>query len=346
MIAKLQEQLSVTLPEDFTVRGATLDDVEPSLEMYNLWSQSVIGQDEITDAEAIRNEWVSPGFDPAGDIRLVFAPDGTLVGYIEAWTTAKPPVHPWIWGRVHPDYSGLDIGTFMLQWAENRAMKALDTLAPDLRFAPRVGIYHQATESQKLFEDMGYGYIRSFYEMLIEMDSIPPEPIWPKGLTIRTYNPETDAEAVYRADEEAFQDHFGYVETPFEEGFERFKQLMTGHKDFDPSLWYLAMEGDEIAGICLCRPHAYDDPDIGYISTLGVRRPWRKRGLGLAFLQHAFGEFYRRGKRKVSLGVDADNLTGALRLYEKAGMHIHLQTDTFEKEIRPGKEISVQSLGD
>jgi len=346
MIAILQEQLSVTLPEGFTVRGATLDDVEPSLEMFNLWSQSIIGQDEITDAEAIRNEWVSPGFDPARDIRLVFAPNGTLVGYIEAWTTAKPPVHPWIWGRVHPDYSGLGIGTFMLQWAEQRAMKALETLASDLRFAPRVGIYHQATESQKLFEDMGYAYIRSFYEMLIEMDSIPPKPLWPEGITIRTYNPQTDAEAVYRADEEAFQDHFGYVEAPFEEGFERFMQLMTGHKDFDPSLWYLAMEGNEIAGICLCRPHAYDDPDIGYVSTLGVRRPWRKRGLGLAFLQHAFGEFYRRGKRKVSLGVDADNLTGALRLYEKAGMHIHLQTDTFEKEIRPGKEISVQSLGD
>ena len=64
--------------------------------------------------KSIRNDWVSPGFDPAEDIRLVFAPDGTLVGYIEAWTTAKPPVHPWIWGRVHPDYSGNGIGTFWM----------------------------------------------------------------------------------------------------------------------------------------------------------------------------------------------------------------------------------------
>ena len=250
-------------------------------------------------------------------------------------------MHPWIWGRVHPDYSGNGIGTFMLQWAEQRAMKALDGLAPDLRFAPRVGIYHQATESQKLFEDMGYGYIRSFYEMLIEMDSIPPEPLWPEGITIRTYNPETDAEAVYRADEDVFQDHFGYVEQPFEEGFERFIHMMTGHNEFDPSLWYLAMEsapqgyGNEIAGICLCRPYAYDNPDIGYVSSLGVRRSWRKRGLGLAFLQHAFGEFYRRGKRKVSLGVDAENLTGALRLYEKAGMHIPSNPIPLKKKFAP-----------
>ena len=85
---------------------------------------------------------------------------------------------------------------------------------------------------------------------------------------------------------------------------------------------------------------------MGYVNDLGVRRAWRKRGLGLAFLQHAFGEFYRRGYRKVGLGVDAQNLTGALNLYRKAGMHIHQQFDMYEKEIRPGKEISVQSLSD
>ena len=59
---------------------------------------------------------------------------------------------------------------------------------------------------------------------------------------------------------------------------------------------------------------------MGWVGTLGVRRPWRKRGIGLALLRHSFNEFYRRGKRKVGLGVDAQNLTGALRLYESAGM--------------------------
>lgn len=346
MTTKLDEQTKVALPEGFTLRGATLEDVDASLEMYNLWAQKVIGEDEVSDPEDLRNQWVSPGFNPAEDIRLIFAPDGTLAGYIEVWTTAKPPVHPWIWGRVHPDYSGKGFGTFLMQWAEQHAMKALDGLAPDLRFAPQVGIYHQAKDALKLFEDMGYGYLRSYYDMLIKMDSTPPAPLWPEGITIRGYNPETDAEAVYRADEDSFRDHFGFVEEPFEEGLARFKHFMTGHKDFDPSLWYLAMTGDEIAGICLCRPHSYEDRNVGYISSLGVRRPWRKRGLGLAFLQHAFGEFYQRGKRKVGLGVDAESLTGALRLYEKAGMHVHKQFDIFEKEIRPGVEISVQSLGD
>lgn len=346
MATLFAKELDIVLPKDYTVRGATLDDVEASIEMYNLWSQKVIGEDEITNAEAIRNEWKSPGFDPGEDIRLVFAPEGTLVGYIEAWTSAKPPVHPWLWGRSHPDFSGLGIGTWMLDWAEKRSLKALDELDPKLRFAPHVGIYEQAKDSQKLFADFGYQHIRSSYTMLIEMEEAPPPPAWPEGFSIRTYNPDTDTKAVYLADQDAFRDHFGFVEEPFEEGFERFKHYMTGSKDFDPSLWFLARDGDEVAGICLCRPQAHEDPDMGHVSSLGVRRPWRKRGLGLAFLQHAFGEFYRRGKRKVNLGVDAENLTGALRLYKKAGMHIDKQFNIYEKEIRPGLEISVQSLGD
>jgi mycothiol synthase len=342
----LEEQAETTLPEGFTVRGATLDDVEASLEMYNRWAQKVIGEDEINDADAIRNEWRSPGFDPAEDIRLVFDPDDRLVGYIEVWLTAKPPVHPWIWGRVDPDYSDLGIGTWMLNWAENHARRALPELSPELRFAPRVGIYRQAEDSKRLFEDLGYRYLRSSYRMMIGLSEPPPAPIWPEGIKVRTYDPERDLEAVYRADTDIFRDHFGFVEEPYQEGLERFKHFLTGYEGFDPSLWYLAMDGEELAGICLCRPHAYDDPELGYVNSLGVRRPWRKRGLGLGFLRHAFGEFYRRGVRKVGLGVDAENLTGALRLYEKAGMHVHMAFDTYEQELRPGVEISVQSLED
>jgi len=339
-----QEQLVVSLPDGFTVRGATLEDLEPALELYNRWAQSVIHENEITDTEAVRNEWVSPGFDPADNIHLVFAPEGEMVGYVEVWTTAKPPIHPWIWGRVDPRYEGLGIGTYLLTWAEERAKKALDEVPAEFRFAPRVGTFQQAEGSKSLFENMGYQRIRTSYNMRINMDVPPPAPVWPNGINIRIYNPETDLEAVYRADMEAFRDHFGYVEAPFEQGLERFKHFMTGYEGFDPSLWFLAMHGDEIAGVCLCRKEAYDNPEVGFVNSLGVRRPWRKRGIGLALLLHAFGEFHRRGKRKAGLGVDAENLTGALRLYENAGMHVHRASDLFEKEMRPGKEISVQSL--
>ena len=342
---KTMEKSKIELPKGFTIRGANLNDVEPALKLFNTWSQAVIHQDDITDAGAIRNEWVSPGFDPARDIRLVFSPNGTMVGYIEVWTTNKPPVHPWLWGRVHPDFGGLGIGTWLLQWAEEHACRVLDELPTDLRFAPRVGIYRPATEAKKLFEDMGYKQIRSSYNMQINMEEIPHAPFWADGITLKIFNPETDTEAVYNADNESFRDHFGHIESPYEEGLARFKHFMMG-EGFDSSLWFLAMDGGEIAGISLCRPKSYDDPEMGYVNILAVRRAWRKRGIGLALLQHSFGEFYRRGKRKVGLGVDAENLTGALRLYEKAGMHVHLAFDLFEKTVRSGREISVESLSE
>jgi ribosomal protein S18 acetylase RimI-like enzyme len=180
--------------------------------------------------------------------------------------------------------------------------------------------------------------------MRIDMDTPPVVPEWPAGITLHTYNPETDLEAVYRAVNDSFRDHYGHIDMPFEEGLKRFKHFMTGYEGFDPTLWFIAMDGNDVAGVCLCREKSYDNPEVGYINTLGVLRPWRKRGIGLALLRHSFSELYRRGKRKAGLGVDAQNLTGALRLYENAGMHVHQAFDRYEKEFRPGKEISVQSL--
>jgi GNAT superfamily N-acetyltransferase len=344
MITNLETQITSTLPEGFTVRGATEADLEAAMLLFNRWSQSVIQQNEVSIAEPLLNEWRSPGFDPAQDIRLVFAPDGRMAGYIEVWKTAKPPVHPWMWGRVDPDFEGLGIGTWLLGWAEQHACLALEQLPPELRFAPRVGTYRAAHRSSQLFKDLGYTYNRSSYVMRIEMETPPAAPIWPEGIHLRTFNPETDMEAVYQAEVDAFRDHFGFVEEPYDEGLARFKHLETGYEGFDPSLFFLAMEAGQIAGFSLCPPCSYEDYSLGWVGTLGVRRPWRKRGLGLALLQHSFAEFYRRGKRKVGLGVDADSLTGALRLYEKAGMHIHQAFDLYERELRPGMEIRVESL--
>lgn len=346
MNALVQKENILELPEGFTARGATMNDIEPSNALISRWSRSVLGWDESATVEGVRVEWTSPGFDPAEDIRLVFAPNGEMAGYIEVWTNGKPPVHPWIWGRVDPSYENKGIGSWMLHWAEDRAMQVFPHLPAELRFAPCLGIWRPAEKSKKLFEDFGYKYFRSSYHMIIEMEAPAPEPVFPEGITLRTFNPETDAEAVYRADTEAFRDHFGHIERPFEEGFQRFKHFTIDVEDFDPSLWFIAMDGPsgEIAGVNLCRPHAFDDPDMGWVGSLGVRRPWRKRGIGLALLRHSFNEFYRRGKRKVGLGVDAQNLTGALRLYENAGMRIHKAFDNYEKELRAGIEVALQSL--
>lgn len=119
---------------------------------------------------------------------------------------------------------------------------------------------------------------------------------------------------------------------------------METDRRFDPTLWFLAMAGEEVAGISLCYDHAFDDHEMGWVGSLGVRRPWRGQGLGLALLQHSFQEFHRRGKARGGLSVDAESLTGATRLYLKAGMHSdpQRQFNLFEKELRPGFDMSTQ----
>ena len=332
------------LPQGFTARGAAETDLETAVALFNRWSQRVLGRDEVSFPHVILNAWQSAGFDPAEDIRLVFAPDGRLVGYIEVWTDANPPVHPWMWGRVDPEFQGRGIGTWLMHWAEARCLGELDRVPEGACFGPHVGAWRLDENAAQLFKDLGYSYVRTSYNMEIGMDEAPPAPLWPEGVKVRTFDPEKDMEAVYQALVDSFRDHFGFVEEPYEQGLEAFKQLNTGYEGFDPTLFFLAEEAGQIAGISLCPPCSLADPQSGWISSLGVRRPWRKRGLGLALLLHSFGEYYARGLRRVGLSVDADSLTGALRLYEKAGMKVKEALDHYERELRPGVEIRVESL--
>lgn len=328
------------IPAGFTARHARLDDAEMAAEMGKQYALDTSGFADI-DGATLRNLWQSPNFDPAQDVYFVFSPQGKLAGYYEIWANNLPPVHPFVFGAVDVEFHNLGIGTHMLAWAENRARQLLGKIPPEARVAPVTGCEHHLENAKALFQNNGWKYFRSSYTMRIDFESVPPAPVIPAGITLQTYLPDL-AEATYRAVDEAFKDHFGHIDQPFEVGFARFKKTMIEDPLFDPSLWYLAIAEGEIVGTCLCRKEAWDDPKSGYISSLGVLRPWRKHGLGLALLRQSFGEFYRRGTRKVSLGVDALNITGALRLYEKAGMRVLRQFDQYEKEIRPGKELRVQ----
>lgn len=317
-------------------------DVEMAAEMGIEYAMATTGFSDM-DASSLRNQWETPGFDPGRDAYFVLTPDGALAGYTEVWADQTPPVHPFIWGAVAPEFQGLGIGSHLLAWGEQRAGAVLAAVPLDIRVAPVAGAPSVINSAKELLQNNGWTYIRSYYSMQIDLDSAPPAAGFPAQITVRTFRPE-DAEAVFRAVDESFSDHYGHVEQPFESGFARFRHHQIDDPIFNASLWLLAMAGEEIAGVALCRQEAPDDPECGYVSILGVRRPWRRQGLGLALLREAFGEFHRRDYRKVSLGVDAQNITGALRLYEKAGMHVIRQMDVYEKEFRPGRELRVQEI--
>jgi len=335
---------ALPLPKHFTSRPATIGDVEAVVDLLNACSIEQVGKPQ-TEAHEIRSDWQAPTFNLETDTLVLIAPDGELVGHAALWDS-EPHVRIYLAGDVHPEYRGQGVGTALCQWAEERARQAIPQAPERTRVVLLQRTLSTDTAAQELLRKQGYQLVRHDFRMLIEMNGSPPEPVVPEGITIRPFIRDRDMRALVLADRDAFQDHWGYVEHPFEDDYQEWVHWIDNDPDHDPSLWFLAMDGEEIAGMSLCRPRMVEDPGMGWVDSLGVRRPWRRRGLALALLHRGFGELYRRGKRKVGLGVDAQSLTGATRLYEKAGMHVDRQYATYEKELRPGEDLSTQSVDD
>jgi mycothiol synthase len=231
-----------------------------------------------------------------------------------------------------------------MTWAEKRLQQTLARVPKDLRVLFRAGGLSTHVPTKNLMEELGMTLKRYFWRMVIKLDEPTPQPVWPEGIEMKSLVEINDVRKVYRAFNDAFRDHWGHVEQPEEESLAEWKHWISSDEEFSPALWFVAMDGEEIAGVCLCRRREYEDPDMGWVNVLGVRRPWRKQGLGLAMLLFAFAKFQAMGKLRAGLGVDAESLTGATRLYEKAGMHVAREIHTYEKELRPGRDISMQSL--
>jgi ribosomal protein S18 acetylase RimI-like enzyme len=190
--------------------------------------------------------------------------------------------------------------------------------------------------SERFLKQEGYELVRHFWQMVIELNEPTPYPALPSGIDIQTFDPVIDSQPVYKAVEESFQDHWGH-HTP---GFEEWSKSHLDGENYDPSLILVARAGGEVAGVAIC----HEGEDGGWVEQLAVRRPWRRQGLGTALLMTIFNEFYLRGIQKVGLLVDAQNQTGATRIYQRAGMQIELQRAAFQKELQISKVKGLAEL--
>jgi mycothiol synthase len=296
------------------VRKPGEDEAEAVAALVNAHSIAVRGEPDIT-AQTVR-EWLD---DPAIDLRVAFAaegpacygdmmmaPDGTR-GHLDV--------------REHPDHPG----------SAGVLLDAFEGAAEE-RGATVCRAYSDRAETSYVgqLEARGYRTIRCSFEMLVALDGAPGLAPVPSGFEIR-HRAEGQERLMYEASTDAFADHWGFERRPYEEWARRHVESMLT----DRSLQFIAWDGSEIAGVCLCAPHQSLQTGFGWIDVLGVRLPWRRRGLALALLTHAFAEFRARGFDRVGLGVDGESTTGALELYERAGMHIVKQEDTFERPL-PG----------
>jgi GNAT superfamily N-acetyltransferase len=281
--------------EDAAAVAAVFSAVEIAIQGRSSFDEdSVLGWWQTTSLET--NTWL---FEDEG--RIVAAAGGELHADRGNWA-----------GSVHPEAQGRGIGAQLLSLAEARlaeeGAKRLHswTVAGDVR-------------ADELFAAHGYNEVRRFWDMAIELSDEPPAapPVAVSGFEA------DDAVSFHAALEEAFADHW----EPHPEPFETWWARQQGRRNFDTSLWFLIRDGDEVAAICRNEARA----DGGYIGALGVRRPWRGKGYGKALLLQSFREFHRRGHRRVTLGVDAANPTGATQLYRGVGMHAEQEFVVYEK---------------
>jgi mycothiol synthase len=229
-----------------------------------------------------------------------------------------------------------DLGLFVAvvaQGAKGRGLGAAlaglgESRARDAAGVARLQTWTLAADhaARELFTGRGYREVRRFYDMSIELEGPQADPALPDSFAVEVFRAE-DARAFHDALDEAFEDHWEHHPIPFDQWW-REKQASPG---FDPSLWFLVRDGEEI--VATIRNDAERNGG-GYVGALGVRRPWRGRGLGRALLLHTFAEFRRRGFDRVTLGVDAESPTGATELYESVGMTVESEAIVFGKEPR------------
>ncbi len=331
--------------QGFTTRPPTLEDAAAVAKFVSHCWRIVTNRPELIDAwseHELRTDWSEPGFDLSQQACVVVAADGEIVAVADHNASA-PFVKFNTWTHVHPDFWGRGIGTWLTEWHINQSNRFFAQAPSDARLVITASIPATHTSARPILFEHGFEHYRSFYDMKIELEELPPAPLLPAGIAIRTMVENQDEEALYRAKDEAWRDHIGWVETPFEQGFAAWKHEWHNNEFYDPTLMFMAVEqgvdGEQIAGLALCTSQDNEDPEMGWISTVAVRRAWRRQGLAVALLRHAFGEFYRRGKKRAGLAVDSSSRTGALRLYERAEMRVYNTFDSFEKEVRSGVDL-------
>jgi ribosomal protein S18 acetylase RimI-like enzyme len=304
----------VEVPTPLVARAASSGDAEVVLDLLVRADVADTGEPG-TDLDDVRAIWRLPGLDLERDAVVVVDPDGHAVAY--AWVLGGHEGDL----TVDPGWRGKGIGAALLDWLLGRAR---DQAGRSVRL--QLEAVHGNPAALRLLGGAGFRQTRMTLLMGIDLDGPVPAPDWPPGVAPRSFDVEQDARAVHALIATAFTD----VEGTTPRSFETWAQIVIERERFDPSLVVLVEAGGRTAGVAV----NYRFRDEGFVQYLAVDRAWRGRGLGLALLRASFGAFARQGVPRATLMVDAENSTGAARLYERAGMRALIRWDRWELPLR------------
>jgi mycothiol synthase len=321
------------LPAGFTSRVPTLDDIDAVVHVENQRSLRDVGTADNT-VDRLRMFWEEPDRNLQTDNLVVLDPGGRIVAAVD-YSDYEPYTVSDFTFAVLPEHENQGIEEFLLDWVAQRAELTVPKVSSGTRAVVETSVWATNDDVQQRLRGAGYSQCRVYHRMQIDMVEAPPAPEWPGGISVRTFQPD-EVDAVHAAWEDAQSDEWGHSSLSDEE----FRYYFVEREaNFDPTLWFLAIDDatGEIIGYTLCRWERPGEPEVGHVRYVAVRRPYRRRGIAHALLLHTFGEFYRRGKRKVSLGVDSTSRTGADRLYIRAGMKPIQSSIIFERVIREAR---------
>jgi mycothiol synthase len=292
------------------VRRPTEADAPAVTALTGATDSHFLGEPELSEQD-LRRRWTELTLDRDA---WLFELDNQLAGYAALHGAPNKIVH----GYVHPQHFGRGVGTRIVELTESEARsREIETIQNAVLAGDK--------RARALLASHGYSELRHFYRMEIELNAHPAAATWPDGFDVGAVDYTNEADAFHGTLDEAFAEEFGH-----ELGQDIDWRARRERPGFDPALWFVVKEGSAVVAAVLCEEERFGG---GWIAAIGVRKPWRRQGLGFALLLHAFDQLYARGQRRITLGVDAENPTGAMRLYERAGMQVAFEAVIYERHL-------------
>ncbi len=282
-------------------------------------------QERLT-AEDLADE-LAPWVDLNRDTALGFDEDGVAraFGFVQIRPGDTTQLRAFCWGAVHPQWRGRAIGRSLLAWQLGRARALVAArraeLGPQVPGAALLHMEEHLHDAARLAERAGLHRARWMSIMRRDLSRPIPEAVAPQGLRLVPFSAELD-EPLRLAHNEAFTEHWGFQ--PHDR--QTWQTWSTGHRNFRPDWSFALLDGEEIAAYALSAGYEQDWEAQGYTegwtSKLGVRAPWRRRGLAKVLLAASLEAFRRDGMQYGGLDVDSENPTGAVSLYTGMGYEV------------------------
>ena len=335
-------RLSPPIVPGYTWRALRLGDA-PALHQLELECEPADGGTDLSTVVEYLEKLQGAGEKLTTDTLCAADSAGRLAA--SAWVTCdihlKHEYRAFLDGRVHPDYRGRGLGSFLLEWMEARACETLSALEEDRLAMLRVDFYDRSADAVELLEKYGFRLASAEDTMRRDLSHALPALQLLEGMTLVAWS-EQRATTFFEVYEDAFR------ERPRFPGWseETWRHNFTDYPDFRADLSLLVMEGTEAVGFTICHAENGGNPQsggTGWVDQMGVRPAWRKRGVGGALLSEVMRRFQAGGLGWAALEVSTENRR-ALRVYQQLGFERYKRRTSFQKPAVQGGRKSGGSL--